>query len=656
MNSRAAAGQILGSINTARVDPFAGLSKYSNELDARARADAEQAQRDILFKQAQDDRQRMLSERTAGDIINKTMLEAPQDRSGWITDLAKNTDINSIVLKGDAATGYTDESGKAITNPAEIARRQELQAQLGGLAGHRSQQETEVDRLTRAIGLANAETGVTPEKYRAEHQQAKAAEITASGERLKATETQIAGLRKDASDKTLELAKDLFKVNPGYSTTTVTDGGSNSSSRAGVSKEPFPKMTLSTMQDFEQKAKDKVSWTNMGPDAKAIAEAVQYGKDHKIPEIITMNAINNLTKLEFSGNTIPSANVIIETMKNEQEFFNTQKAEYADRQKARDASDSGPRTSTTTYSPASNPNEVEYRKLVNSTVGDIEAKKGELEKSLTRLKMSPKERQDAEGRDLIDALFRGSKQLPNEAGNVPASVSKDIVPAPSATGTTQAVAQDTIKGPTKPLDIGSKDSTKKSPKPTASLTADEFIVNTRPELKKDLFGSGTDTINSIDAKYRQKMDAIPKEFVPASSAYTMRYEKKIDLLKEQRDKEIKALEATPEYQTHKNEVINRQNILATPLLKELREIDSGNSVRKPFEIAEIKNRLNVINREATKQLQTPTKTNGLITRAQWQSATPKERAAILDKVASNKKDPNERARLKRELTEKLKKY
>jgi hypothetical protein len=117
-NSRAAAAQVLGSINTARVDPFAGLSKYSNELDARARADAEQVQRDMLFKQQQDDRQQVKDDRAGRIWVQEQLaLATPHlyaKDQNYSDSIAGKTAIQSI----DGATNITQ--GPTLNNRASL--------------------------------------------------------------------------------------------------------------------------------------------------------------------------------------------------------------------------------------------------------------------------------------------------------------------------------------------------------------------------------------------------------------------------------------------------------------------------------------------------------------------------------------------------------
>lgn len=133
---------LLSRQHTEFVDPWANFAKYAqsevNRMEEQKRYEAEKAQKDLLFNQAQDDRTRQQNELKAKDLFAKGLLQGPQttnlDMNQWVGVGGEKLGGMEVLQGHDSAgnTVYTDKTGRILSS-AEKTARENKQMEFGAL-------------------------------------------------------------------------------------------------------------------------------------------------------------------------------------------------------------------------------------------------------------------------------------------------------------------------------------------------------------------------------------------------------------------------------------------------------------------------------------------------------------------------------------------
>ena len=465
---------LLGRMDTTRVDPFAGITKYAQQMGDQIRADekyaAEKAQKDLLFQQQQDERTRLLGERAATDAFHKAMSEDPTEKAGWITDAVASSKNAGLLSQGElygdvnayeaaAAQGakvlptlYADSEMQKALDPAEVAKRLAFQQHPVEMLKSVVGDELRGQQLSRALNDArqaskqylpsystadDREQGYLSPALAQKAEDQKAAAITADA----AERTRLQNLIADAEKnyQTLE-GKGFEQLSKSYSLQSNVGEHSNvtkplelsaaAQSEKWKDKNGRDLTSAEKILEVSKLVEGEVSpymtgwmpWSDASDVRSAITNARKAGYDSKVIGTALLNSLDTAG----GGNNLDA------------ELFTNNLKEY--QPDSNDGSSGGYRTGDTITDSKKN----ESRQVTYANSAEWLAKKrletndqkAEYQKELNKLDLSPTERQNIEMQDAVDKWLGMLTPAASKKVDAPAIAGGTSTPTPPTTVST----------------------------------------------------------------------------------------------------------------------------------------------------------------------------------------------------------------------------
>lgn len=267
-------------------------------------------------------------QRAKEDFSRKQLLERSQDIFGAGTttgtsDIAGWLDPGAERLKNIGFYENKDVQGnitylgenKEPISAEEAARRSKIQEQLGALAGHESQQESQADLLRRSIEDVKAQGGVVTPAMRTELLAAEAADTKMQKEARSALQKRLDEQAKEYS----ELEREATKFRSEKKSYKPTAGGSGGGSGEGSYKKE-------DWKGAEQADMEYVTLlgANVG-DAEDVSNAYKEGKILGAPIEVVQNAVSKQVNNGLLGNSVPDEEDMREAVRLEYEIYKKRK-------------------------------------------------------------------------------------------------------------------------------------------------------------------------------------------------------------------------------------------------------------------------------------------------------------------------------------------